>query len=55
MQPAPTIRPLRTITAPSCRGALFQNIDKQEEKKGTQFPLLGLLVGQGKKEEGEPL
>ena len=26
MQPAPTIRPFRTMTAPSWRGALFQKM-----------------------------
>ena len=29
--------------------------DKQEEKKGGQFPLVGLLLGQNRKEEGDQL
>ena len=49
---------LKRHLAPETLERLLRNEllnDKQEEKKGTQFPLLGLLVGQGKKEEGEPL
>ena len=49
---------LKRHLAPETLERLLRNEllnDKQEEKKGTQFPLLGLLVGQGKMEEGEPL
>ena len=49
---------LKRHLAPETLERLLRNEllnDKQEEKKGTQFPLLGLLVGLGKKEEGEPL
>lgn len=47
---------LKRHLAPETLERLLRNEllnDKQEEKKGNQIPLLGLLMGQGKKEEGE--
>ena len=49
---------LKRHLAPETLERLLRNEllnDKQEEKKGNQIPLLGLLMGQGKKEEGEQL
>lgn len=49
---------LKRHLAPETLERLLRNEllnDKQEEKKGGSIPLLGLLLGQGKKEEGEQL
>ena len=49
---------LKRHLAPETLERLLRNEllnDKQEEKKGGQLPLLGLLLGQSKKEEGDQL
>lgn len=49
---------LKRHLAPETLERLLRNEllnDKQEEKKSGSIPLLGLLLGQGKKEEGEQL
>ena len=48
---------LKRHLAPETLERLLRNEllnDKQEEKKGGQFPLVGLLLG-GRKEEGDRL
>ena len=49
---------LKRHLAPETLERLLRNEllnDKQEEKKGGQFPLVGLLLGQSRKEEGDQL
>jgi len=49
---------LKRHLAPETLERLLRNEllnDKQEEKKGGQFPLVGLLLGQNRKEEGDQL
>ena len=49
---------LKRHLAPETLERLLRNEllnDKQEEKKGSQLPLVGLLLGGGRKEEGEQL
>ncbi|MCI9155613.1 MAG: TIGR00159 family protein [Lawsonibacter sp.] len=49
---------LKRHLAPETLERLLRNEllnDSEEEKKGSQFPLLGPLFGQGRKEEGDPL
>ena len=49
---------LKRHLAPETLERLLRNEllnDEQEEKKGGQLPLLGLLLGGGKKEEGDQL